>query len=188
MYQLPICDAERKAINASIEVFINKYVKHSNLFDYCDFWLYSKYFNEVASTRYHHDLPDGIRVHVHEMLVMSQGILDSDFEFNRQIVVAGIILHDIGKGFIYDVDGKSRNETGKLIEHISLGFSLFNSWAIDKKINIELTKQIGHIILSHHGRKEWGSPVEPQTPEAHIVHHLDMLSSRISPYKKTKGK
>lgn len=101
----------------------------------------------------------------------------------RDLIVAGALLHDIGKvdelsaelGFFdYTV-------SGRLISHVILGFERVRRviGAIpDFPENLAI--EILHIILSHHGKGELGSPVSPQTLEAEIVHHSDMLDSRAS--------
>ena len=97
-------------------------------------------------------------------------------EINHDLVLAGCITHDFGKIFEYIVD----LETGRItknkdfqkvwINHIQWGFG----WA-----NSNSFPELAHIIASHHGLREWNALVEPMTPEANLVHQIDMISSRL---------
>lgn len=124
----------------------------------------------------------------------------------RDIVVAGVVLHDIGKAFCYEwkeesirgdrtVDaGYVHTRVSKLHHHIPIGYNWFLREAerfnchcraigkpelTEKKIN-----HIAHIILSHHGRRSWSSPVTPQTIEAYIVHVVEMMDAFVDKYNK----
>lgn len=104
-----------------------------------------------------------------------------DPHLNRDIILAGALLHDIGKIEEYSyIDSIEVAEIGNLAGHISLGYFLVRS-AITQidEFPSELATQLLHIILSHHGRQEWGSPVEPATGEALIVHHADILDAQL---------
>lgn len=109
-------------------------------------------------------------------------IMDSLKEFysnlNYDILTAGIILHDIGKleelssGLIIQYTTK-----GSVIGHITLGAIIFDRFAKDI-LDEETYTQILHLILSHHGSYEFGSPVLPMTIEAQVLTYIDNLSSK----------
>jgi 3'-5' exoribonuclease len=99
----------------------------------------------------------------------------------RDLIVAGLVLHDIGK--IEELSYKTgiRYTTrGQLLGHISIGAEM-----VSEKIRsipdfpVVLRDQLLHIILSHHGELQFGSPKEPIFPEALVVHHLDNLDSKL---------
>ncbi len=102
---------------------------------------------------------------------------------NVDLVVAGCIIHDMGK-----VEELSAGRTfdytteGKLLGHIAMGVARVDAVARDLSPPLpdELLLQLKHLILSHHGKQEYGSPVVPQTPEALLLHHLDMVDSRMN--------
>lgn len=110
---------------------------------------------------------------------------------NTDLVVVGILLHDIGKAFCYKLIRKPENnmmadweytEESKLLHHIPIGYAKFseavrefNEHALHLRVPYELCLKIAHIILSHHGRLHWSSPVIPQFAEAYIVHSVEML-------------
>ncbi|RLD09493.1 MAG: hypothetical protein DRI44_08385 [Chlamydiae bacterium] len=103
---------------------------------------------------------------------------------NMELLITGALLHDIGKVFAYQVDNLviERSQDGILLEHIVMGLEIVNKIISEHKIKIdeETLKLIKHIIISHHGQLEWGSPVKPAIPEAIIVHYADVIDSRLS--------
>ena len=103
---------------------------------------------------------------------------------NSDLVYTGIILHDIGKvkEFSINYGIPVRNQGYGLIGHFSLGEEIILKYVrMIKSFPEDLEWKLRHIILSHHGRKEYGSSVEPQIPEAEIIYHLDSLDAN---YKK----
>jgi 3'-5' exoribonuclease len=104
------------------------------------------------------------------------------YEANEDIVLAGVLLHDIGKllELDYEPGGASYTRDGNLIGHIGLGLIM-----VRETINgitgfpDVLRSQIEHLIVSHHGTREHGSPVEPRTIEAFILAMTDELDTRI---------
>ena len=98
-----------------------------------------------------------------------------NYYVDKPLAIAGALLHDIGKvdEYIF-VRGRRptlRSRNGQLIGHVTMGHARAMSFTDDTELL--------HIILSHHGRQEWGSPKEPQTREAWLVHLCDMISSRV---------
>ncbi len=132
-----------------------------------------------AAKSIHHNYIGGLVEHIVEMLKISDIVTKLYPEANKDIITAGIILHDIGKIYELEVNGFQINYTvkGKLLGHISLGLLLFHEIAKDK-LEEKLYTQIEHIILSHHYTLEFGSPITPKTLEAVIVAKIDDLSSK----------
>ena len=104
---------------------------------------------------------------------------------DRELAVTGALLHDMGKLEAYDVVGgcAQLNDAGRLIGEIPLGFARVRGHieAIDG-FPPERAQALLHIILSHHGRLEHGSPVTPCTREATLVHTMDELSGRMGAF------
>ncbi len=145
----------------------------------------NKFKTHPAAKSIHHAFRHGLLEHVLEMLTCCDALLSFYPEANKSLVKIGIIFHDIGKLFEMETNGISTEKTreGKLLGHVVQGYNFFNKIVKDtfpmlKKLKIE------HIILSHHGILEFGSPVVPMTLEAKIVNQLDEMSSKIRQYQR----
>jgi len=100
-------------------------------------------------------------------------------------VTAGALLHDIGKLEELDYDrATSYTRDGNLVGHVTLGTIMVRA-AIDgiPDFPAALRSQIEHLIVSHHGRKEFGAPIEPMTIEAMILSAADDLDAKINQVK-----
>ncbi len=141
----------------------------------------AKYKLAPAAMSYHHAYLGGLIEHVLSLISLADKICDHYTDLRRDLVIAGLVVHDIGK--IEELSFKTglRYTTrGQLLGHISIGAELVN-----ERIRAipdfppSLRDQILHIILSHHGELQFGSPKEPLFPEALVVHHLDNLDSKL---------
>ncbi len=141
-----------------------------------DFYVYP------AAMRNHHDFQSGLAVHVVEMLRLGEFICQEHPWLNRDLLLAGIILHDIGKTI--ELSGPILTEytlSGKLIGHISLMQAIIHETAVKLDcVAAEETILLKHLILSHHGQYEFGSPVLPQIAEAECLSFIDNLDARLN--------
>lgn len=143
---------------------------------------FNDFFNYPAAVSMHHNYFSGLAYHTYSMLKLSDAYLELYPFINRDLVYAGIILHDIGK--IIELSGPKGTEytkQGKLLGHISLGAN--EIYSASMKIGEENSEEVInllHIILSHHGQLEYGSPKEPMTAEAALIHFLDYNDSRLA--------
>lgn len=130
--------------------------------------------SSTDSAHSHHNYPGGLVTHTKEVLEIA---LDMAASLNADVnvIIAAAIYHDYMKVEDYNTDGTNRPYR-KLIRHVSGSYAEFYEKAGRVGLDDDLENQIGHCILAHHGRQEWGSPVEPQTVEAQILHFADMLS------------
>jgi len=141
----------------------------------------SDYRTSTAAIRYHHAYQGGLLEHslnVTKICDMLAGIYDN---LNRDLLICGAILHDVGKIREYSsgVNLKTTNR-GRLLGHITIGYG----WVLEKIEQIkgfpkDLADRLLHIILSHHGHLEYGSPKRPKILEAFIVYHADHLDGDI---------
>lgn len=96
------------------------------------------------------------------------------------LVVAGALLHDLGKLESYSIAPTPEvTIAGAVIDHIPIGYAMFERIARESGLSDDLRLHLGHILLSHHGQKEFGSPILPATLEAMIVSSADELDFRL---------
>lgn len=104
---------------------------------------------------------------------------------NRDLVIAGAVLHDFGRVIEYDGEPGFTQATvpGRLFGHLFLGRDLVRDAAREQgDLNPELVRLLEHIIISHLNHPEWGSPRLPLIPEVIILHHADDLDAKIEMY------
>jgi 3'-5' exoribonuclease len=136
-----------------------------------------------AAVRNHHAYRHGLLEH---SLVVAECAADIASRFgsvDRDLIVAGALLHDVGKTQSYTSDGMAPTMTdiGRLHGEIVVGQDIVRR-LIEEQPDFpqELALRLLHIIISHHGMREKGSPVVPMTREAIIVHYCDDMTARIS--------
>ncbi len=139
-----------------------------------------------AAAKLHHSYLGGLLEHTHKMLQVATAILGFYPQIQSDLVLAGIFLHDIGKTeeLSYDM-AFSYTDSGQLIGHIAKSLLMIHQkadalTAKGVKIEQEVVDALGHIILSHHGQYEFGSPKLPATPEAFMVNYIDDLDAKIN--------
>jgi 3'-5' exoribonuclease len=147
--------------------------------------LWPKYRDAPAAKHYHQAYRHGLLEH---SLGVAQAVSAISATFpgiDRDVAVTGALLHDIGKIEAYDVrdDEISMSDRGRLYGEIALGYYTVRR-AIEDLDGFppELADAVLHIILSHHGSLEHGSPVVPCTREATLVHMIDNLGGRLGSF------
>jgi 3'-5' exoribonuclease len=149
----------------------------------------------AAARKYHHARRGGLVEHTAQMIRVAKAIAPAYPQLNLDLLIAGILFHDSGKlwenqfsetGFVMDYD-----ELGELVGHISIGLEIVNSlwrklsaenadvWKTYSPASEDVRLHLLHLIGSHHGQKDLGSPVEPKTPEAMALHYMDNLDSKL---------
>ena len=138
---------------------------------------------QPAAISMHHDYEEGLLYHTYNMLRVGKSLADLYPHVNKSLLLAGIILHDMGKVVEYkkntDTGGYDFSIKGNLLGHISIMSSEIEEVGKDLGISEEIVTNLQHIVLSHHGNLEWGSPVLPKTPEAILVHYIDNMDSKM---------
>lgn len=105
-----------------------------------------------------------------------------DLDLSMELLVAGAILHDIGKlrELSLTPDGGEYTPSGRLLGHMFLGRDLIREFAAGiPELDPELLMNLEHILISHQGLPEWGSPIRPATPEALLVHYADDIDAKF---------
>ena len=141
-----------------------------------------------GAKRNHHAIKGGLLYHTATMLKTAKKICEVYDFLNSDLLFAGVILHDIAK-----IDEMESNELGvvenystegNLIGHIVKGTIVISKAGEELKTNKELIMLLCHMMLAHHNNPEYGSPKYPATPEAEMLHHLDMIDARMYDIRK----
>lgn len=134
-----------------------------------------------AATKNHHDYASGLIDHVVSMLKLGSAICDLYPTLNRDLLYAGVILHDIGKVIeLTGPVGTAYTVEGNLLGHISIMVNEIGQTATELKIEGEEVMLLQHLVLSHHGKEEWGSPKRPMIQEAEILHYIDNIDAKMN--------
>jgi 3'-5' exoribonuclease len=134
-----------------------------------------------AAKSLHHVYLGGLLEHTLSVASMGQRACEHYRNLNRDLVLAGVLLHDLGKTAELSYQRSfGYTDAGNLLGHITLE-TQWVARAMDRLPGFpeELRLQILHIVLAHHGKLEFGSPVLPKTPEALLVHYLDDLDGKL---------
>lgn len=134
-----------------------------------------------AASKNHHDYASGLLDHVVSMLRLSKAICDLYPTLNRDLMYAGIILHDIGKVIeLTGPVGTAYTIEGNLLGHITIMVNEIGQAAKELGIEGEEVMLLQHLVLSHHGKEEWGSPKKPMIQEAEIIHYIDNIDAKMN--------
>ena len=134
-----------------------------------------------AASKFHHAFVSGLAYHVVSMLEVGKSLCDIYPELNRDLLYAGIILHDIGK--VYELSGAvstTYTVEGTLLGHIQMMVTEIAETAKELQIEGEEVLVLQHLVLSHHGKPEWGSAKMPVIREAEMLHLIDMIDAKMN--------
>ena len=137
-----------------------------------------------AAQRIHHAERGGLLHHTTGMLRTARAVVGVYPWLNADLLYAGVILHDLCKTeeMISDNLGVVRDYSreGLLLGHLVLGVTRIQEAANDLGISGEPVLLLEHMLLSHHGEAEYGSPPKPMFPEAEVLHWVDLLDARMN--------
>src|SRR3984893_2997418 len=180
-----ICDTIAKVSDPRLSALCNAFVKE----------FAERFRRAAAARRNHHARRGGLVEHTAQMMRVATAIAPLYPQLNVDLLIAGILFHDSGKlwenhypesGFVMDY-----NERGELVGHISIGLELVNSlwrkvstdndgnWKNLTPSSEDVRLHLLHLIGAHHGEQQFGSPVDPKTPEAMALHYIDNLDARL---------
>lgn len=145
--------------------------------------LMKKFCTAPAAVQMHHSYLGGLLEHTVSMLRVAKAILPNYPKVQDDIVIAAIFLHDIAKTseLSYDI-GFSYTDTGQLVGHLVMGSIMVKEKAAQLSTPLEksVLDSLLHIIVSHHGQYEFGSPKLPATAEAFMVNYIDDLDAKMN--------
>jgi len=141
--------------------------------------------NAPAAKSIHHSWVGGLLEHTLQVMELCQAACAAyPNRLDRDLLLAGAFLHDLGKIRELSVENMfDYTDQGRLLGHIFIGAEMLSRWAekhpaLDGRIVIKLQ----HLILSHHGSFEFGSPQLPKTAEALMLHYLDEMDSKLATF------
>lgn len=167
---------------ALLETLSNSWLKSLLASFFCDPDIMGLYRVAPAAKGMHHVYLGGLLEHSLAVASLVDAVVPLYKGFNRDLLIAGALLHDVGKvremKFYRSFD---YSDEGKLIGHITIGVEMIHERICRiPDFPPELAMQLKHLILSHHGQYEYGSPKRPKTIEATVLNYLDDLDSKIN--------
>ncbi|UCH95409.1 MAG: HD domain-containing protein [Candidatus Aminicenantes bacterium] len=153
--------------------------------------LFSREYEEKFKSHYgaqkvHHAYIGGLLQHTRSMMRLAIFCADH-YSLDKELLLMGVLFHDVGKMFEFSVAPTVETTfEGGLLGHLIIGNNMF----LELKNKIpgfpeELSVKVQHLIISHHGEKEFGSPEVPKIPEAFVLHILDLLDSKLKIFEET---
>ena len=184
--EIPAETLYEKIIQFAEEKIEDKYIKELVMRVYKDPEIKPMLLKAPAAKSLHHAYRGGYLEHVYGLLRLGEKVCEIYPFINRDLVYAGLLFHDIGKlwELSYERDFNYTTE-GRLLGHIAIEYEFVTDkikeipdFPEDYKLHLQ------HIILSHHGELEFGSPKRPKTPEALLVATIDNLDAKMNAMKK----
>lgn len=144
-----------------------------------------------AATNNHHAYRGGLLEHTVSMCWLAERVANSycsrygDGSVDAHLLIAGCLLHDLGKVFEYEesLGQATKTRRGHLVGHMAEVAALIHDAAAATLASQDTRDKLIHMVLAHHGKPEWGSPVKPCLLEAQLLHLIDMMDSRFSMFR-----
>ncbi len=142
---------------------------------------FGRFFTAPAAMAMHHARIGGLVEHTLGVARLALSVADQYPWLRRDLVLAGSLLHDVGKVHEYEISGSFEiTASGRMLGHITIGVMMLDEWLNRAGVIGEGDfLDLKHILLSHHGKLEHGSPREPAIPEALVVHFADDLDAKL---------
>lgn len=129
----------------------------------------------------HHSFKGGLLEHTLEVIKFCEASIELYPELDKDLLLAGAILHDIGKLEELEMTGRIKgSRKGQLLGHLTLGVMFLNKKLDEGNLDDLLKEKLLHILISSHGKLEFGSPKEPMMKEAIALYYADELSSKLN--------
>jgi 3'-5' exoribonuclease len=183
---LPACEGDPEEMFAELMGFVNRvttpHLKALLTAFFRDEALVGRFKRAPAAKSFHHNTIGGLLEHTLSVTRLLDRAADHYPGANRDLLITGGILHDIGKVHEFSYDRMVEyTDAGRLVGHIVMGVEMLDTRLAGLPDFPEQTAMaLRHLILSHHGVLEFGSPKRPKTLEALIVHHMDDLDAKVN--------
>ena len=136
-----------------------------------------------AAKKMHHAYIGGLLEHTLSVTGLAEKMADHYPGLDRDVLITGALLHDLAKirEFSFDALPFDYTDQGRLMGHLVIGVDMVRqAAAVINELSQQQLDQVCHLILSHHGRHEFGAPVLPMTQEAILLHHLDDMDAKMN--------
>jgi 3'-5' exoribonuclease len=183
---LPVSEGDPEEMFAELMGFVEKiatpHLKALLMAFFRDESLVRRFKRAPAAKSFHHNTIGGLLEHTLSVTRLLERAADHYPGANRDLLITGGILHDIGKIHEFSYDRMVEyTDAGRLVGHIVMGVEMLDARIAGLPDFPEPTAMaLRHLILSHHGVLEFGSPKRPKTLEALIVHHMDDLDAKVN--------
>ncbi|HEY68282.1 MAG TPA: HD domain-containing protein [Thermoflexia bacterium] len=169
-------------VRATMEEIENPYLRALVAYFFEDEEFVARFSRAPAARRIHHAYLGGLLEHTVEVVTLCRALLEVYPQIHHDLLLTGALLHDVGKvaEFEYETDITYSDE-GRLLGHVVMSDRLVSDGiATIPEFPAELALRLRHMILSHHGRYEWGSPRRPKTLEAVALHYIENLDAQVN--------
>jgi len=173
----------RKVRDRNLQFLIKQFVLDEDLM--------AKFKSAPAAVQMHHAYIGGLLEHTLNLLELAEVVGPRYPQLSQDLMLAGTFLHDIGKLAELTWDGPFRyTDSGQLVGHLLMGAMLIEEKAraagadLGSPFPEPLLRVLQHMVLSHHGDYEYGSPKLPMTAEAIALHHLDNLDAKLAMFSR----
>ena len=150
---------------------------------------YDAFVHNPAGMKLHHGYIGGLLQHSVDVTELAVAMADRIENVDKDLVIAGALLHDIGK--IKEISaeiGFPYTNAGRFMGHIAMTSLMVQEAALKLNMPAQRLEQLQHILLSHHGENEKGSPIACATREAFIVHYADEINAVMNQFEQREGK
>jgi 3'-5' exoribonuclease len=186
-YEAEFVMGPRKNVEEMYSVFLSKIGSVQNeslkalLLDTFGNDLKEKFKKHPGAIQIHHNWIGGLLQHTLEVVEYCETAIKLNPELDRDLLLAGALLHDVGKLDELEVTSRIKgSRKGQLLGHLALGMIFLSEKLKESKLDDLLKDKLLHLLASHHGKLDFGSPKEPMTPEALALYYADELSSKLS--------
>ena len=138
----------------------------------------------AGAQTHHHNYRSGLLYHLYRMCLMAVATADV-YDLDWELLVCGAALHDIGKIYEFETDALGSVDympAAALLGHLYIGAELIEKQARKGHYTQERVDLLKHLVVSHHGRQEYGAIVPPAIPEAFALHSIDNMDSQVSAF------